>query len=114
MENTLLGAFASHSDAHDLKSRLEWGQPGFTIVDVRDRRTFNQGHISGAIPIPLNDLTKRASSLVKSRDIYIYGESDEQSANAAQTLREAGFAHVSTLTGGLAAWQAAGGAVEGV
>jgi hypothetical protein len=21
---------------HALKSRLEWGQPGFTIVDVRD------------------------------------------------------------------------------
>lgn len=114
MENTLLGAFASHSDAHDVKSRLQWGQPGFTIVDVRDRPTYNHGHISGAIPIPLNDLTKRASSLAKNREIYIYGENDEQSVRAAQTLKEAGFTHVSTLTGGLAAWEAAGGAVEGV
>ncbi|MUH00973.1 rhodanese-like domain-containing protein [Scytonema sp. UIC 10036] len=114
MENTLLGTFASQSDAHDIKSRLEWGQPGFTIVDVRDRKTYNQGHISGAIPIPLDDLTKRATSLAKSRHIYIYGESDEQSAHAAQTLREAGFTHVGTIAGGLAAWKAAGGAVEGV
>jgi rhodanese-related sulfurtransferase len=114
MENTLLSAFASQSDAHDLKSRLEWGQPGCTIIDVRDRPTYNHGHITGAIPIPLSDLTKRASSLVKKRDIYIYGESDEQSAHAAQTLREAGFAHVAIIIGGLAAWTAAGGAVEGV
>ncbi|GAB1538533.1 rhodanese-like domain-containing protein [Scytonema sp. NUACC21] len=114
MENTLLGGFVSQSDAHDLKSRLEWGQPGFTIVDVRDRSTYNQGHITGAIPMPLSELTKRASSLVKNRDIYIYGDSDEQSAHAAKALRDSGFTRVVELVGGLSAWKAAGGAVEGI
>jgi rhodanese-related sulfurtransferase len=42
----------SNNDAHDLKLRLEWGHPALTIIDVRDRHTYNQGHISGAIPIP--------------------------------------------------------------
>jgi hypothetical protein len=25
----------SIADVHELKTRLQWGQPGFTIVDVR-------------------------------------------------------------------------------
>ncbi|MEC4819982.1 MAG: rhodanese-like domain-containing protein [Scytonema sp. PMC 1069.18] len=112
MANNLLGV-TLQSDPHNLKSRLEWGQPGFTIVDVRDRFTYNHGHITGAIPIPLKDLAQKASSLVKNRDTYVYGESDEQSAQAVQTLRDAGFANVVELTGGLSAWKAIGGAVEG-
>ncbi|MDZ8052156.1 MAG: rhodanese-like domain-containing protein [Aulosira sp. ZfuVER01] len=103
------------TDAHDLKLRLEWGHPAFTIIDVRDRHTYNQGHISGAIPIPLDELTKRAkSSLHAERHIYVYGTNDEQSTNAAQTLKAAGFAEVSSIQGGLAGWKAAGGATEGL
>lgn len=103
------------TDAHDLKLRLEWGHPAFTIIDVRDRHTYNQGHISGAIPIPLDELAKRAkSSLHTERHIYVYGTNEEQSANAAQTLRTAGFAEVFELLGGLPGWKAAGGATEGI
>jgi rhodanese-related sulfurtransferase len=103
------------ADVHDLKTRLEWGQPGFTIVDVRDRHTYNHGHITGAIPIPLDNLASRAkSSLHTERHIYVYGENDEQTAHAAQLLRAAGFAETAEIPGGLSAWKAAGGATEGV
>ncbi|MBW4688330.1 MAG: rhodanese-like domain-containing protein [Komarekiella atlantica HA4396-MV6] len=103
------------ADVHDLKTRLEWGQPGFTIVDVRDRYTYNHGHITGAIPIPLDDLASKAkSSLHTKRHIYIYGENDEQSAQAAQVLRASGFVEVAEIQGGLSAWKTAGGATEGV
>lgn len=105
----------SIADAHDLKFRLEWGQPGFTIVDVRDRHSYNHGRISGAIPIPLDELGKRAkTSLHTERDIYVYGESDVQTAQAASTLRAVGFTAVSEIQGGLSAWKAVGGATEGV
>ncbi|WP_369694394.1 rhodanese-like domain-containing protein [Nostoc commune] len=51
--------------------------------------------MSGAIPIPLNDLASRAkSALHKERHIYIYGDSDEQSTQAAQILRGEGFVEV--------------------
>jgi rhodanese-related sulfurtransferase len=103
------------TDAHDLKLRLEWGHPGFTIIDVRDRSSFNQGHISGAIPIPYDELaTKAKSSLHTKRHIYVYGANDEQSANAAQTLKSAGFSDVFSIVGGLAGWKDAGGATEGL
>ena len=103
------------SDAHTLKSRLEWGEPAFTILDVSDRQTYNQGHIMGAMPMPLDQLVERAEpSLAKSRDIYVYGENDQKSAEAAQLLTSAGFEHVSQLRGGLAAWKEIGGPTEGI
>uniref|UniRef100_UPI0001A51B87 Alr3790 protein n=1 Tax=Nostoc sp. (strain PCC 7120 / SAG 25.82 / UTEX 2576) TaxID=103690 RepID=UPI0001A51B87 len=96
-----------------LKSRLEWGEPAFTILDVRDRSTYNDGHIMGAMAMPIEDLVDRASSsLEKSRDIYVYGAGDEQTSQAVNLLRSAGFEHVSELKGGLAAWKAIGGPTE--
>ncbi|MBD2448215.1 rhodanese-like domain-containing protein [Nostoc sp. FACHB-152] len=103
------------SDVHVLKSRLEWGEPAFTILDVRDRHTYNEGHIMGSMPMPIDELAERAvPSIAKSRDIYVYGSNDEESAQAAQVLRSAGFEHVSQLKGGLAAWKAIGGPTEGI
>lgn len=103
------------SDVHVLKSRLEWGEPAFTILDVRDRMTYNDGHIMGSMPMPIDELVDRATpSLAKSRDIYVYGANDEETNQAAQALRSAGFEHVSALKGGLAAWKAVGGPTEGI
>jgi rhodanese-related sulfurtransferase len=105
----------SQSDAHQLKSRLEWGEPAFTILDVRDRMTYNQGRIMGAIPAPIDELVDRATpTLAKSRDIYVYGASEQETNQAAQALRSAGFEHVSELKGGLAAWKSIGGPTEGI
>ncbi|HEY9633850.1 MAG TPA: rhodanese-like domain-containing protein [Coleofasciculaceae cyanobacterium] len=103
------------SSAQALKQRLEWGEVAFTILDVRDRAAFNASRILGAITMPLEDgLVERAqSSLEPKREIYVYGESDEQSAQAAAHLREAGFNSVSELKGGLAGWKAIGGPTEG-
>ncbi|MGF2039446.1 MAG: rhodanese-like domain-containing protein [Nostoc sp. CmiVER01] len=105
----------SVANVHELKTRLQWGQPGFTIVDVRERHTYNNGRISGAIPIPLDNLASRAKfALHKERHIYIYGDSDEQSTQAAQILRKEGFVEVAEIQGGLTAWISVGGATEGV
>jgi rhodanese-related sulfurtransferase len=122
MTNNLVGGIIppqppieAQSDVHVLKTRLEWGEPAFTILDVRDRPTFNQGHILGAIPTPIDELVERAvSSLHKSRDIYVYGANEEETAQAAQQLRSNGFERVSQLKGGLAAWKAIGGPTEGI
>jgi rhodanese-related sulfurtransferase len=122
MNNNLVGGIIppqppieAQSDVHTLKSRLEWGEPAFTILDVRDRSTYNEGHIMGSMPMPIDELEERAvSSLAKSRDIYVYGANEEQTSQAAQILRSAGFEHVSELKGGLGAWKAIGGPTEGI
>ncbi|MGV0106910.1 hypothetical protein NSTCB13_05754 [Nostoc sp. DSM 114160] len=55
MVNNLVGGIIppqppieAQTDAHTLKSRLEWGEPAFTILDVRDRATFNEGSHYGS------------------------------------------------------------------
>lgn len=103
------------SDAHVLKSRLEWGEPAFTILDVSDRPTYNNGHIMGAVSMSMDSLGDAAAkSLAKNRDIYVYGASDGDTTQAAQALRSAGFENVSELKGGLSAWKAIGGPTEGI
>ena len=99
--------FKPKSLVFELKARLDWGEPALTIIDARDRTEFNFRHILGAIPMPVSELVNRAkSSLENSRDIYIYGETDEETAIAASLLRDAGFQNVSELRGGVAAWRA--------
>lgn len=107
----------AQSSAHDLKSRLEWGEPAFTILDARDRQTYNQGHIMGAMPMSMEEMSggiEPSPSLALNRDIYVYSDSDEQTSQAANQLRDKGFLNVSELKGGLAAWKAIGGPTEGV
>ena len=102
-----------HSLVYDLKSRLDWGEPALTIVDVRDREEFNQRRIQGAISMPLSHLLERArASLILTRDLYVYGDTDEETAEAANLLRSAGYKNVSELRGGAAAWKAVGFPVE--
>ncbi|HEY9668676.1 MAG TPA: rhodanese-like domain-containing protein [Coleofasciculaceae cyanobacterium] len=106
------------STAQALKQRLEWGEPAFTVLDVRDRSAFNASRILGAMPMSLDDseqnLTQESlASMARQREIYVYGENDQQTAQAANKLRQAGFTAVSELKGGLAAWKAIGGPTEG-
>ncbi|MDB9511023.1 rhodanese-like domain-containing protein [Kamptonema animale CS-326] len=104
----------AQSSSHDLKSRLDWGEPGLTIIDVRDRESFNKSHITGALPMPMDELVERAkSSLEYNRDIYVYGESDEETAQAAAQLRAANFQNVAELRGGVPAWKAIDGPIDG-
>jgi len=105
--------FKQQSRVYDLKSRLDWGEPALTIVDARDRAAFNECHIMGAVSMPMPELVERAQTTLESgRYIYVYGETDEETAAAAEKLREAGYEAVSELTGGLAAWKAANYEVE--
>lgn len=99
----------------ELKSRLQWGEPGLTIIDVRDRDSFNECRILGAIPMQMDTLVDVAKSQLEfTRDIYVYGSSDEETAQAAQKLRQGGFQRVAEIRGGLDAWQEIAAPTEGV
>jgi rhodanese-related sulfurtransferase len=99
---------------HELKSRLEWGEPGLTILDTRDSSAFHECHIMGAMNTPMDNIAAIAqSSLSPKRDIYVYGATDQDTAAAASALREASFQNVAQLQGGLKIWREIGGAAEG-
>jgi rhodanese-related sulfurtransferase len=106
--------FSDVTSAADIKARLDWGEPAFTIIDVRDRQSYNEQRIVGAIPAGLEEeLNRVRQTLEPNRDIYVYGNSDDDAKRTASQLVESGFERVSIIKDGLSAWTAAGGLMEG-
>ena len=99
--------FSPVSSAQALKERLDWGKPALTIIDARDREAFLEERIMGAM------LMSDISKLADNRDIYVYSDNDQNTATAADELRQSGFINVAQLQGGLAGWKAISGPTEG-
>lgn len=77
------------------------------LVDVRQPGETAQGHVEGAILIPLTRLNERISSLDAARPTIVYCAGGFRSSIAASRLAAAGFDDVSDLLGGYGAWTAA-------
>jgi rhodanese-related sulfurtransferase len=78
-------------------------------VDVRPMADFSQGHIVGALNIPMNSFENQLKQLEKhkSRPVVVHCRSGAQSAAACRVLRKHGFEKVYNLRGGILAWQSA-------
>jgi len=85
------------------------------IVDVRGADEFSGplGHIAGAKLIPLGSLTSMTDTLSKEVPIVVVCRSGARSAQAAVLLRNAGFARVANLAGGMLRWRAQRHSVRG-
>jgi rhodanese-related sulfurtransferase len=106
--------FHSVATAHELKSRLNFGEPALTILDLRDRESYNACRILGAMHLSMEGIRSgEKPSVAPNRDIYLYSDSDETTAATAERIRGMGFSNVAELQGGLDAWRSIGGAVEG-
>lgn len=106
--------------ARELAGALE---KGAIPLDVRGNGLYAAGHLPGAVPAwsPGEEAPEldRVRSLLAGRGIgggetvVIYGDPDrEESGRLYWLLRWAGCAEVRVLDGGMAAWRAAGGALE--
>jgi rhodanese-related sulfurtransferase len=87
-------------------------QQGAFFLDVRSQDEWNQFHIKGSTLIPLDQLQKRANELSKDKDIVVVCLSGHRSLSGTTILQQAGFKHVSCLSGGLQAWMDANYPVE--
>jgi uncharacterized membrane protein YdjX (TVP38/TMEM64 family) len=98
----------------DLRQRID-AQPDLLLLDVRTAPDFvgEQGHIEGALNIPLEALEDRIDALGDDpeRPIAIVCRTDRRSARAAALLAQHGFADARVVQGGMTAWNAAGGPV---
>jgi glyoxylase-like metal-dependent hydrolase (beta-lactamase superfamily II)/rhodanese-related sulfurtransferase len=107
---------AARPELHETSSRLTLEQlaelqsrgPDIQLVDVRNHGETAQGTIVGAREIPLATLTGSLAALDRAAPVVVYCASGSRSHVASTVLREAGFADVSDLLGGYAAWEAAG------
>ncbi len=94
---------------HDLQYRLEAGED-VTIVDIRERDEFAQGHLPGAVFIPRGYLELQIEQLQfdRAKRIVLYCAGGVRSALAARNLKEMGYESVESLIGGFNAWKNAG------
>lgn len=85
------------------------------IVDVREPGEFNGvlGHIPKAKLIPLGKLIEKSPQLTKAEPVVTVCRSGARSAQATVLLRNAGFAKVANLAGGMLRWRAQRFPVEG-
>ena len=84
-----------------------------TVVDVRPPEEYAQGHIAGALNIPLDKLKQHLGELPRNREIVAYcrGPWCVLSYEAVARLRKAGFP-ARRLQDGLPEWRKAGMPVE--
>ena len=80
------------------------------VLDVRNRSEWNEGHITGAVNIPLAELVARVHELRAhaGRPIAVHCQGGSRSAVAASVLQANGFPDVSNVQGGYSAWARAG------
>lgn len=93
--------------------RVRQGQSGTAVVDVREPAAFLQGHLPGSLNVPRRQVVTK--SFLRSQSLVLLDDGlhlAELQALRAE-LREAGFAKVEVLDGGLNAWRRAGGKLEG-
>ena len=77
----------------------------FDLLDVREPCRVGCGHVEGARLVPLGTLASVLPQLDRDRDIVVMCQSGGRSARAARQLRDAGFARITNMTGGMARWQ---------
>jgi rhodanese-related sulfurtransferase len=81
---------------------------GAVVVDVREKKEFDTGHIVDSINIPLAKLKQRLSELRKHKEkpVVVVCKLGQHSGDAAKTLQESGYAEVFRLSGGITEWKA--------
>jgi rhodanese-related sulfurtransferase len=77
------------------------------VLDVREDKEFNSGHIINSLHIPQGNLKTRLNELDKYKDkpIIVSCRSGHRSGQACSLLKKQGFETVFNLSGGVMAWQ---------
>jgi rhodanese-related sulfurtransferase len=70
------------------------------IVDVREQKEWEEGHIIDAHHIPLSELRQRMDEIPRDRPVYIHCRSGQRSYNAVMALQNRGFDNVYNIAGG--------------
>lgn len=81
---------------------------GAYVLDVREPSEWAAGHIQGATLIPLGQLASRQAEVPRDRTVVTVCHSGNRSAQGRDILRQAGLVAVTSMTGGMNAWAAAG------
>jgi molybdopterin/thiamine biosynthesis adenylyltransferase/rhodanese-related sulfurtransferase len=93
----------------DVRQRLARDH-GATVLDVREKEEYREGHLQGALSLPRGFLEIRVEEAIpdKQAPIIAYCAGGTRSLIAARTLKEMGYTNVVSMTGGFTAWKNVG------
>lgn len=74
------------------------------LVDVREPKEFEGGHILGARNIPSSQLRQRYKEIRPDKPVYLYCQNSARSARTALFLKKKGYTQIHQLQGGFRQW----------
>jgi len=87
------------------KASEAWQSKEALFIDVRAVDKYKQGHIPGAISIPLTELKSRLKEIPKKQMVLLICKSGQGSSQANIILQSYGFTNTESITGGMLGWR---------
>jgi NADPH-dependent 2,4-dienoyl-CoA reductase/sulfur reductase-like enzyme/rhodanese-related sulfurtransferase len=91
-------------DVKELRDKIK-NKEKIVILDVRTRKEYENGHIEGALLIPIDELRDNTGKLNKNDEIIIYCRSSYRSYIGYRILKNMGFKNVKNLNGSYLSWE---------
>ncbi len=97
------------TDVETVKARLDRGDD-FLLIDTREDREWNKGHLPGAIHIGKGVIERDIEAKVPDldREMILYCGGGYRSALAADNLTKMGYTRAISMDGGFRGWTQAG------
>ena len=94
---------------------LERAAEGAALIDVREDSEWEAGHARGALHLGRGVIERDIVQTIpdKGAELILYCGGGYRSALAADSLQKMGYTNVRSMAGGWAAWEEAGGPIEG-
>jgi len=89
--------------ARQLRANIDSGKRP-VLLDVREPYEYSLCHLESSTLIPVEELDARLGELKRDGEIVVYCHVGIRSASAVKLLRQAGFANVRNLQGGIDEW----------
>ncbi len=80
---------------------------GAVLFDVREPDEYAEGHVPGAVLVPLGEVPSRVSEFPAEGDVYMICKSGGRSMRATEFLRSAGVTAIN-VAGGTTGWISSG------
>ncbi|KOP78269.1 hypothetical protein AMS59_10300 [Lysinibacillus sp. FJAT-14745] len=74
------------------------------LIDVREQKEFDAGHILGARNVPSTTLRQRYKEIRPDLPVYLYCQNTGRSSRAALFLKKRGYNQIYQLQGGFRTW----------
>lgn len=78
------------------------------VLDVREDWEYAEGHIPGAVLVPLGQIPDRINEIPTDKTVVAVCRSGNRSNQATQFLRQQGFDNIHNMTGGMNSWVQSG------